>query len=815
MNTIIGSILPASATGVGAGLLLAAAAKSFLLLAVTIAVLLLWRRAAAATRHFILLAGLSALLVLPLVPLMTPAWARPAWANKSFIEWTGNILPGASSTLTRPPVFSDANPSHAAAKINTPGADANVKARSGFRRLDVSTCVILAWLAGAGIMLLRFLYGWFLLRRIAQTSRALNSPQFAALLETVKAGLSLRRAVRVIQSTGPAMPATWGTLRPVVLLPCDAESWEPERLQLVLRHELAHVKRRDCLAQNLASLVCALYWFNPLVWLATRMMCLERERACDDLVLGAGAQPVDYAGHLLAIARQFASSPRTGAIAMARQSSLEKRLRTIVDASRKPGRLRPATMLLILLLMSGLTWFTGGKAQTVAAGEVESASLRRKQIARLQSFAIAKEKQSQALAAKAGEQISPLFRKFFDAAIQGDSQTVTNMYADFKRRHPQYQSGNNSDTTLRTSYWSPVLEISLAYFDVVAGEPKYIQMFADDVIGSIPAGSIYFGGTDPGRGLITAFSKAHAQGDPFFTLTQNALADGTYLDYLRTMYGGKIYTPTEADSQECFAKYTADAEKRLRHDQQFPSEPKQIKPGEDVRVVDGKVSVSGQVAVMAVNALLARVVFDKNPGREFYIEESYPLDWMYPYLEPHGLILKINGEPLAELTPELVQTDRAFWQPLMTGILGDWLHEDTSVKTLAGFVEKIYTRHDLDGFTGDTGFVQNENAGKLYAKLRCSIGGLYNWRAQNAKTPAEKQRYVNAADFAFRQAFALCPASPEAIFRYVQLLTSENRLDDALLVAGTAAQIPSLDAATQKTFAGLLAQLKTIRQQSK
>ena len=86
-------------------------------------------------------------------------------------------------------------------------------------------------------------------------------------------------------------------------------------------------------------------------------------------------------------------------------------------------------------------------------------------------------------------------------------------------------------------FWQPVLEICLAYDHVVNCEPKYTQMAMDGIINSIPAGSIYFGGTDPGRGLPTAFCKSHVDADPFYTLTQNALADGTYLEYLRKTYG--------------------------------------------------------------------------------------------------------------------------------------------------------------------------------------------------------------------------------------------------------------------------------------
>ena len=89
-----------------------------------------------------------------------------------------------------------------------------------------------------------------------------------------------------------------------------------------------------------------------------------------------------------------------------------------------------------------------------------------------------------------------------------------------------------------------------------------------------------------------------------------------------------------------------DAQRRLQHDMQFPNEPKQIKPGEDVRVVDNRVSVSGQVAVMAINGLLTKIIFDKNPTNEFFVEESFPLDWMFPYLTPYGIIMKINRNPV-------------------------------------------------------------------------------------------------------------------------------------------------------------------------
>ena len=99
-------------------------------------------------------------------------------------------------------------------------------------------------------------------------------------------------------------------------------------------------------------------------------------------------------------------------------------------------------------------------------------------------------------------------------------------------------------------------------------------------------------------------------------------------------------------------------------------------------------------------------------------------------------------------------------------------------------------KKDLSGFAGDAQFVQSEYWCENFSKLRSAIGGLYAWRAQQAADAAEKKRMNDAADFAFRQAWALCPYSEETVFRYVALLTSQNRRADALLVAETAAKMP-------------------------
>jgi len=336
------------------------------------------------------------------------------------------------------------------------------------------------------------------------------------------------------------------------------------------------------------------------------------------------------------------------------------------------------------------------------------------------------------------------------------------------------------------------------------GDEKYSAAYGNGIIESIPPGSIYFGGTDPGRFIVTALCKSQVNADPFFVLTQNALADSTYLDYLRAMYGGKIYVPTPEDSQKCFQDYLQDAQRRMQSHQ--------LMPGEEVKTdANGKIQVSGQVAVMNINGLLVKTIFDKTPDREFYIEESFPLDWMYPYLEPHGLVFKINRQPLATLSDEILERDHAYWAKLVSPMIGDWLHDDTSVGEIAAFAQKTFGKQDFHGFTGDPRFIQNTYSHRMFSKLRSSLGGLYAWRSKHATDAAEKERMEREADFAFRQAWALCPYSPEAVFRYVNLLIEQKRFADALIVGETASQMPAMQGQEGGQLRALVKQLQSFQ----
>lgn len=292
----------------------AAAAAVYLLVRTSLLLALFWAAAAAvrkaggsaAMRHMIWLFGLGALIVFPLLSAVVPPLRVP-------------ILP--------PDVVASPPPQGAARIVTAPPVHAAASAALGLGGLGE-----IVYLAIAAGLLGRLALGNSLLGRLWKRTRPADDAQWTELLASLAGALGIRRSVALRIAGTPAMPMTWGTLRPRVLLPAEALTWTDERRRIVLLHELAHVARRDSLGRMIAGIVCALYWPHPAVWYAARRMRLEQEHACDDLVLALGARARDYARNLLDVAGTF-RLPRTIGIlsvAMARTSELEHRLIAIV-----------------------------------------------------------------------------------------------------------------------------------------------------------------------------------------------------------------------------------------------------------------------------------------------------------------------------------------------------------------------------------------------------------------------------------------------------------------------------------------------------
>jgi beta-lactamase regulating signal transducer with metallopeptidase domain/thiol-disulfide isomerase/thioredoxin len=182
----------------------------------------------------------------------------------------------------------------------------------------------------AGRMAVQYVALWRILRHCAP----LRDSCWAEAVATASRRIGLARHVRLLQSESQLSPLAAGVLRPTIVLSAGASNWPELQRQSVLLHELAHVKRHDVLTQFVAGCVAAITWFNPLCWYGLAQMRKLRELACDDLVLAGGQAPTDYAVILLAVAKNYRHRTFVGAVGMARESNVERRILAILDSAR-------------------------------------------------------------------------------------------------------------------------------------------------------------------------------------------------------------------------------------------------------------------------------------------------------------------------------------------------------------------------------------------------------------------------------------------------------------------------------------------------
>jgi beta-lactamase regulating signal transducer with metallopeptidase domain len=327
--------------------LLEASVKALALLCLAFFLAWLLRRSSAAWRHCLWAGAMTVVLALPLLSLFVPRLeVSPDWLTGSLARGQAAAPIADFFTLPLPaegfPIYQAMNPETGS------GLPVPVEAAAGIPWLTIFGIV---WLAGTVFLVLRFYLGIRRLGRVLAGAYPSGDVRFCARLRDLKRELGVKGDVAIYVSPAQRVPLTWGMVRPLILLPEGALRWSESEQDMVLRHELAHVRRRDVLIRHLTLATCALHWFNPLVWLAGSRLRKEQERACDDEVLQAGIQPAAYAEHLLKIVRvcRHDASPGLLAAGMARCSEVEDRIRRIIDFTRRPS---PSSRLLVVALLA-------------------------------------------------------------------------------------------------------------------------------------------------------------------------------------------------------------------------------------------------------------------------------------------------------------------------------------------------------------------------------------------------------------------------------------------------------------------------------
>jgi tetratricopeptide (TPR) repeat protein len=304
-----------------------------------------------------------------------------------------------------------------------------------------------------------------------------------------------------------------------------------------------------------------------------------------------------------------------------------------------------------------------------------------------------------------------------------------------------------------------VAAVAAAFYTFVICLPASTQrghwfgwMYGHDMLADLEKDSFVFGGTDPGRFVPTymVFGESFetTKRDPNFDrrdlyiVTQNALADTFYNRYIRSHYTTE--RPTE------FSWF----EKVLGREHTYPAEYLTLPHREDIMGLfevlmrkyqeNPTTTPNPQSDPVALNSAVGEWIFlhnrDKKDGspRHFYVEESFPMQWSYPYAIPHGLCYEIAHDKMDALPPGTAEKDLAWW--------------DDYIKKLDA----------VPGFRND------DLALHSFAKLRNTGGNIYSFR--NMRPEAER---------AYRQALSMWPGNTETTSNLVNLLSSEGRFKDA------------------------------------
>ena len=342
--------------------------SSLLLIAAGLVHVVLRKRVSAASRHLLWTLAICGLLALPVFSGMLPAWTLGSASSRA-------------AQLTR-----TAESQVARLTVEVPSVGARLRPSDGGaddRAIPWPTIAAVVYGIGVLLLLFRLAVQRWSVRRLAHRAAKVADSAWTELLAETAASLGLRRPVLLLRVPEETMPMAFGIVRPAIVIPAVSETWSEDRRRSVLLHELAHVARHDCLTQSLAAVACAIYWIHPGVWWIARRLRIERELACDDRVLSAGADADAYASHLLDLAYSLRVDIAPSlAVTMAAARQLEARLRALLDS----GLNRRAPARRSLLAATAITLTLAG---SLSAARISAAPLLQIESPPRQAFAVA------------------------------------------------------------------------------------------------------------------------------------------------------------------------------------------------------------------------------------------------------------------------------------------------------------------------------------------------------------------------------------------------------------------------------------------
>ena len=212
--------------------------------------------------------------------------------------------------------------------------------------------VVLLWIAGVGVLLLRLLGGWWRVHRLQRVSRVAKPSAWSAAAARIATSLGVARRVHVVDSLHVDTPTVIGWLKPVILLPVAAlAGLSPSQVEAILAHELAHIRRHDFLVNLLQTFAETVLFYHPAVWWLSARIRTEREHCCDAIALSVCGDAVSYAEALVELEGRRTTSSRLAVAATG--GRLMARVRRVlgVPADDRPRAFGPLVLAGVITLV--------------------------------------------------------------------------------------------------------------------------------------------------------------------------------------------------------------------------------------------------------------------------------------------------------------------------------------------------------------------------------------------------------------------------------------------------------------------------------
>jgi HEAT repeat protein/beta-lactamase regulating signal transducer with metallopeptidase domain len=341
--------------------------KSLLLLALVLTFTWFLRRQSAAVRHFYLSVAAIVLLVIPLYTIFFPVWEFSLFPNPVKV----NYIHGED--------LSDPTSRTAINEIKeVSGATIESQVNKSRTSPTLWNIIFPVWILGMAGIVFRLIGGKIYCYYIYKKSLPVKDKELWEQIKQVSSKMDLKKRLEIMKSGLIKVPVIAGFIRPKLIMPQHSIHWPRHRIEAILFHELAHIKRNDVFVQFLGQIACALYWFNPLIWILERRLMIERERACDNMVILKDIKPSSYAKYLMEISEELGPNGKnTWVLAgMAEGTDFKDRMLSILDPNARRSSLSRArsslTVVLLLLIVVPLVAFN---PWTSYAGSPEHHSL--------------------------------------------------------------------------------------------------------------------------------------------------------------------------------------------------------------------------------------------------------------------------------------------------------------------------------------------------------------------------------------------------------------------------------------------------------